>query len=114
MRIVTAELRKTLTWRFFAVLLIAVIANLFLFRHNLLSSYSFYSQKAYVTAQRDVMALPEGKRLAYLQEKTGLLDACTQWENEQDPVITEGTRSYWELYTGGESFSLTYLTLYFI
>lgn len=101
MRILTFEFRKTLTARFFAVLLMAVIANFFLFRHNLLDHYSFYSQKAYITAQRDVMALPEGQRLSWLQEKVKLLDACTQWENETEPEVGEDRNGYWEAYTNG-------------
>jgi len=100
-RILTAELRKTLTLRFFSVLLIAVIANFFLFRHNLTNSYSFYEQKAYIAAQQDVMAIPENQRLSYLQEKAQLLDACTQWETETDPVISEDMRSRWDIYTSG-------------
>lgn len=101
MRILIAELRKALTLRFFSVLLIAVIANFFLFRHNLTNSYSFYEQKAYIAAQQDVMAIPEGQRLSYLQEKVELLDACTQWETETDPVISEDMRSHWDIYTSG-------------
>ena len=101
MRILTAELRKTLTLRFFSVLLIAVVANFFLFRHNLTNSYSFYEQKAYIAAQQDVMAIPEDQRLSYLQEKAQLLDACTQWETETDPVISEDMRSHWDIYTSG-------------
>ena len=49
MRILTAELRKTFTLRFFLVLLIAVAANFLLFRHNLSGGYSFYGQEAYQT-----------------------------------------------------------------
>lgn len=101
MRILTAELRKALTLRFFSVLLIAVVANFFLFRHNLINSYSFYEQKAYIAAQQDVMAIPEDQRLSYLQEKVKLLDACTQWETETDPVISEDMRSHWDIYTSG-------------
>ena len=52
MRILTAELRKTFTLRFFLVLLIAVAANFLLFRHNLSGSYSFYGQEAYVALQK--------------------------------------------------------------
>lgn len=101
MRILTAELRKTLTLRFFSVLLIAVVANFFLFRHNLTNSYSFYEQKVYIAAQQDVMAIPEDQRLSYLQEKVKLLDACTQWETETDPVISEDMRNHWDIYTSG-------------
>ena len=101
MRILTAELKKALTLRFFTVLLIAVIANFFLFRHNLTNSYSFYEQKAYIAAQQDVMAIPEDQRLSYLQEKVKLLDACTQWETETDPVISEDMQSHWDIYTSG-------------
>lgn len=101
MRILTAELRKTLTLRFFSVLLIAVVANFFLFRHNLTNSYSFYEQKAYIAAQRDVMTIPEDQRLSYLQGKVKLLDACTQWETETDPVISEDMRNHWDIYTSG-------------
>ena len=101
MRILTAELRKTLTLRFFSVLLIAVFANFFLFRHNLINSYSFYEQKAYIAAQQDVMAIPENQRLSYLQEKVKLLDACTQWETGIDPVISEDMQSHWDIYTSG-------------
>ena len=35
MRILTAEIRKTLTLRFFLILLIAIAANFLLFRHSL-------------------------------------------------------------------------------
>ena len=101
MRILTTEVRKILTLRFFSVLLIAVVANFFLFRHNLTNSYSLYEQKAYITAQRDVMEIPTGQRLSYLQEKVKLLDACTQWETETNPVISEDMRSYWDTYTSG-------------
>ncbi len=101
MRILTAELRKALTLRFFSVLLIAVIANFFLFRHNFTGGYSLYEQKAYIAAQQDVTAIPAGQRLSYLQEKVELLDACTQWENETDPQISEEMRGYWEIYTSG-------------
>ncbi len=101
MRILTAELRKILTLRFFSVLLIAVGANFFLFRHNLTNSYSFYEQEAYIAAQQDVMTIPEDQRLSYLQEKAQLLDACTQWETETDPVISEDMRSHWDIYTSG-------------
>ncbi len=101
MRILTAELRKTLTLRFFLVLLIAAVANIFLFRHNLTNSYSFYEQKAYVAAQRDVMAMPEDQRLSYLQEKVKLLDACVRWGTETEPVISEDMRSCWDIYTSG-------------
>ena len=101
MRILTAELRKALTLQFFMVLLIAVVANFFLFRHNLSNSYTVYNQESYTAAQQDVMAVPEGNRLSYLQEKVQLLDACTQWETETDPVIDEDMRGYWEAYTSG-------------
>lgn len=101
MRLLTGEIRKALTLRFFSILLIAAIANFFLFRHNLTNSYSFYEQKAYIAAQRDVMEIPTGQRLSYLQEKVKLLDACTQWETETNPVISEDMRSYWDTYTSG-------------
>ncbi len=101
MRILTAELRKVLTVRFFAIVLLAVIANFFLFRYNISNSYTFYSHTSYTAAQQDMMAVPEEQRLSWLQEKVKLLDACTQWEMQSDPVISEDLRSYWDIYTSG-------------
>ena len=68
MRILTAELRKTFTLRFFLVLLIAVAANFLLFRHNLSGSYSFYGQEAYVALQKEVIAMGD-EGYAYMQEQ---------------------------------------------
>lgn len=101
MRILRAEFQKALTVRFFSVLIIAVVANFFLFRHNLSSTYSFYTQTAYISAQRDVMAMEPERRLPYLRERVRLLDACIQWETEAEPVISKDTKSYWDSYTSG-------------
>ena len=68
MRILTAELRKTFTLRFFLILLIAVGANFLLFRHNLSGNYYNYGQEAYVALQKEVIDKGDDG-VAYLEER---------------------------------------------
>ena len=108
MRILTAELRKTFTLRFFLVLLIAVAANFLLFRHNLSGSYSFYGQEAYVALQKEVIAMGD-EGYAYMQEQVELLNACMDWETYESFAqqgftmeITEEMLKYQAVYEKGE------------
>lgn len=104
MRILTSELRKTLTARFFLILVIAVAANFLLFRNDLKNDYRSYSIDTYVTAQRDIMALPEGERLPYLQERARMLSACQSWDTYAalngsfDMPITEDMLEFQSVY----------------
>lgn len=113
MRILTAELRKTFTLRFFLVLLIAVAANFLLFRHNLSGSYSFYGQEAYVALQKEVIAMGD-EGYDYMKEQVALLNACMDWETYESWLqqgytmeITEEMLKYQEVYEKGEYLRFT-------
>ena len=111
MRILTAELRKTLTLRFFLILLVAIGANFLLFRHSLRGSYMMYEQDQYLTAIREVMDTEDSARLTMLQERYDLLEICQDWERYDrmaqdgyaDPAdITEEMKKYQAVYESGE------------
>ena len=108
MRILTAELRKTFTLRFFLILLIAVGANFLLFRHNLSGNYYNYGQEAYVALQKEVIAKGDDG-VAYLEERIELLNACRAWDDYafmvqngmRAPEITEEMLKYQAVYEKG-------------
>ena len=111
MRILISELRKTLTLRFFLILLIAIGANFLLFRHSLQGSYMMYDQAQYLAAVEDVLELEDDARLPALQERYEMLDICRDWENYDamaqqgyaDPEdITPEMLAYQEIYESGE------------
>ena len=111
MRILISELRKTLTLRFFLILLIAIGANFLLFRHSLQGSYMMYDQAQYLAAVEDVLELEDDARLPALQERYEILDVCRDWENYDamaqqgyaDPEdITQEMLAYQEIYESGE------------
>ena len=97
MRILTAELRKTFTLRFFLVLLIAVAANFLLFRHNLSGGYSFYGQEAYVALQKEVITMGEylGVPEEFTRKKPS--DGLTGKTDEEDH--NSYIRQYYILYS---------------
>ena len=109
MRILTAELRKTFTLRFFLILLIAVAANFLLFRHNLSGNYFFYDQEDYMSLQKAVIAMGDDG-YAWLDEQVKMLDACREWESYDSmvqsgrpaPEITEEMLACQEVYETGE------------
>ena len=111
MRILISELRKTLTLRFFLILLIAIGANFLLFRHSLQGSYMMYDQAQYLAAVEDVLELEDDARLPALQERYDMLEVCRDWENYDsmaqqgyaDPEdITQEMLAYQEIYESGE------------
>lgn len=111
MRILTAEIRKTLTLRFFLILLIAIAANFLLFRHSLQGTYRMYEQEWYLTAQQEVLKMEDSARLPALQERYRMLDACQAWERYDqlaqqgyaDPAdITAEMLEFQEVYESGE------------
>ena len=110
MRILTAEIRKTLTLRFFLILLIAIAANFLLFRHSLQGTYRMYEQEWYLTAQQEVLKMEDSARLPALQERYRMLDACQDWERYDsmaqqgyaDPAdITAEMLEFQEVYESG-------------
>ena len=110
MRILTAEIRKTLTLRFFLILLIAIAANFLLFRHSLQGTYRMYDQEWYLTAQQEVLEMEASARLPALQERYRMLDACQAWERYDsmaqqgyaDPAdITAEMLEFQEVYESG-------------
>ena len=80
MRILTAELRKTLTKRFFAILLVALLANFLMFRHNLSSGFGVYTLEQYLAAQQEISAMDPEERVRFISERSQMLDACRRWE----------------------------------
>ena len=59
MRILISELRKTLTLRFFLILLLAIAANFLLFRHSLRNSYMMFDDSQYLNAMAEVLEMVE-------------------------------------------------------
>ena len=117
MRILSAELRKTLTLRFFLILLVAIVANFLLFRHGLKGEYSSYGVESYVSAQQDLIDMEEEARLPYLQQRQQMLAACSAWErydrfmqsgSNLDDEITEEMLKYKDIYESGEYLKYTY------
>ena len=111
MRILTAEIRKTLTLRFFLILLVAIAANFLLFRHSLRGGYMMYEQDQYLNAMTEVLEMEDDARLPTLQERYDMLQICRDWENYDykaqegyaDPEdITEEMLQYQEIYESGE------------
>ena len=111
MRILTAEIRKTLTLRFFLILLVAIAANFLLFRHSLRGGYMMYEQDQYLNAMAEVLEMEDDARQTALQERFDMLEACRDWENYDykaqegyaDPEdITEEMLRYQEIYESGE------------
>ena len=80
MRILNAELRKTLTLRFFLILVLAIVANLLLFRNYTSQKYLIYDQQAFIAAQQDVLQVEPDRRLDYLTEQSRMISACQRWE----------------------------------
>ena len=91
MRILTAELRKTLTKRFFAILLVALLANFLMFRHNLSLDYNSYSMEEYLTAQQEISAMEPEERVKFITERAELLEVCRRWERYDLAVEMGGT-----------------------
>ncbi len=107
MRILTAELRKTLTLRFLLILAAATLANLLLFHRQAEADYSGFGIGTFVKAQQEVMALPQAQRLSALQERKEMLSACTLWQRyDRQPEgsfeITEDMLKYKAVYESGE------------
>ena len=96
MRILSAELRKTLTIRFFLILLVAVTANILLFRHNLSGDYRAYGQEAYIAAQKDILSVESSQRASFLQERARMLSACGEWEY-YDRTVQDGDATNLEI-----------------
>lgn len=108
MRILTAELRKTLTKRFFAILLVALLANFLLFRHNLSRGYNVYSMEEYLTAQQEISAMDPEERVQFITDRNRMLEACRKWERYDLTVEMGGTGKvddemllYQEVYESG-------------
>lgn len=80
MRILFAEVRKNLTIRFFLILILAIIVNIFLFRHKVSNDYFDSSPEAYRAAQTDLLSISPEQRQDYLDERLSQIDACRSWE----------------------------------
>ena len=89
MRILNAELRKTLTLRFFLILVLAIVANLLLFRNYTSQKYLIYDQQAFIAAQQDVLQVEPDQRLDYLTEQSRMISACQRWET-YDSLVQSG------------------------
>ena len=84
MRTLTTEFQKLLTKRFVLILLLAFCANLLLFwRSQDGGTAVFYSNQAYLAAQRDLLEVADTERLPYLQAQQQMLGACYRWERYQ-------------------------------
>lgn len=84
MRTLTTEFQKLLTKRFVLILLLAFCANLLLFwRSQDGGTAVFYSNQAYLAAQRDLLEVADTERLPYLQAQQQMLEACYRWERYQ-------------------------------
>ncbi len=109
MRILTAELKKTLTLRFLVILLVAVAASFLLFRRDLEKDYRVYGQENYLAAQQEVLAMPSSERYDRLLDWKNMLQACQEWENYEQSQqqgwnvsISENMLLYKEAYDSGD------------
>lgn len=89
MRILGAELKKTLTLRFFLILALAIAANFLLFRNDMRYEYVYYDKEVFIAAQQDVLQIEPDKRLDYLEEQSRLIKACQRWET-YDMLVQSG------------------------
>lgn len=116
MRILGAELKKTLTLRFFLILALAIAANFLLFRNDMRYEYVYYDKEVFIAAQQDVLQIEPDKRLDYLEEQSRLIRICQRWETYDMLVqsgfsgsdyIDEEMLQYQELYESGACLKYT-------
>ena len=116
MRILGAELKKTLTLRFFLILALAIAANFLLFRNDMRHEYVYYDKEVYIAAHQDVMQMEPDRRLDYLKEQSRLIKICQRWETYDMLVqsgvvgsdyIDEEMLQYQELYESGACLKYT-------